>query len=246
MAPTVYLVTGANRGIGLGLVTLLAARDNVHVYAGARNPDSASDLKALETKYPGKVHTLKLVAGDQAGSDAAIAEIKRISGRLDVVIANAGIAKFFGSILNTPQEELLEHYQVNLIGTTVLFQAVWPLLKESPEPKFAVISTVAGSITVGAAMPAGFLAYGASKAALNYLAMKLHSEHPELVVLDLSPGPVQTDMGEFASSSDPVVAQMEFISVETSATAMMKIVDAGKREPDGPKLVNFDGTVYPW
>jgi NAD(P)-dependent dehydrogenase (short-subunit alcohol dehydrogenase family) len=107
MSPTVYLVSGANRGIGersiidtaglelmiadegLGLVTALAARANTVIFAGARNPSSASELRELAYKRE-NVHILELVSCDEAGNRAAVDEIKRIAGALHVVIANAG------------------------------------------------------------------------------------------------------------------------------------------------------------
>lgn len=76
---------------GLGFVTALAARSDVVVFAGARNPSVAKDLHALVGKYPGKVHVVKLTSCDKAENETAIAEIKAIAGRLDVVIPNAGI-----------------------------------------------------------------------------------------------------------------------------------------------------------
>ncbi|KZO92359.1 NAD(P)-binding protein [Calocera viscosa TUFC12733] len=244
---TVYLVSGANRGIGLGLVTSLAARPNVVVFAGARNPTFASDLNDLETKYPGKVHTVKLTSADEADNLAAVAEIKRVAGKLDVVIANAGIAKFFGSILETPSDEMKEHYEVNVVGPTVLFQSAWPPLKASPKPEFVIISSAGGSIAGGASLPAGLLAYGASKAGANFLAMKLHSEHPELIVADIHPGPVETDMGVFAQKQDKVLRDaLTYITVSESVAGILNLVDHAKREEAGPKLIGYEGTVFPW
>ncbi|KZT54355.1 NAD(P)-binding protein [Calocera cornea HHB12733] len=245
-APTVYLVSGANRGIGLGLVTSLAARDNVVVFAGARNPSSASDLKTLQAKYPGKVHILKLTSADAADNTAAAEEIKRVTGKLDVVIANAGIANFFGTILNTPLDSMREHYDVNVVGPTLLFQSVWPLLEQSTKPEFVIISSIAGSIAGGASLPAGILAYGASKAGANFLAMKLHSEHPELVVADIHPGPVQTEMGAFSQKEDDVLRTLTFITVSESVAGILNLVDNAKREEDGPKMIGYDGQVFPW
>ncbi|KZO92366.1 NAD(P)-binding protein [Calocera viscosa TUFC12733] len=248
MVSTVYLVSGANRGIGLGLVTTLAARPNVIIFAGARTPASATNLKALEAKYPGKVHTVKLTSADKADNQAAVEEIKRVAGKLDVVIANAGIAKFLGSVLTTPEQELRDHYEINVIGPAVLFQATWPLLKASPKPIFGIVSSGVGSVATGATLPAGTFAYGASKAGANFLCMKLHSEHPELVVLAISPGPVQTDMSDFVKNEDPfIAANMKFINVETSVNGILKhILDPARNEKDGPKLTNYDGSVIPW
>ncbi|KZO92371.1 NAD(P)-binding protein [Calocera viscosa TUFC12733] len=247
MAPIVYLVSGANRGIGLGLVTSLVLRPDVVVFAGARNPAAASDLKALQNQYPGKLHIVKLTSAERADNEAAIAEIKRTTGKLDVVIANAGIAKFWGTILNTPLDEMREHWEVNVIGPTVLFQSAWPLLKAAPKPEFAIITSIAASIAAGAVLPAGFLAYGASKTGANFLGMKLHSEHAELVVALIHPGPVETEMGNFARDEDPVIREaLTFISVEESVAGILKLVDGAKRDADGPKMIGFDGTIFPW
>jgi NAD(P)-dependent dehydrogenase (short-subunit alcohol dehydrogenase family) len=74
---------------GLGLVKALAARADTVVFAGARNPSSASELRELADKQE-NVHILKLVSCDEEGNRAAVEEIKRIAGALHVVIANAG------------------------------------------------------------------------------------------------------------------------------------------------------------
>jgi NAD(P)-dependent dehydrogenase (short-subunit alcohol dehydrogenase family) len=76
--------------------------------------------------------------------------------------------------------EIQGFIQVNVIGTLTLFQASYPLLKASTStPKFVYISSGGGSITMGPQFPA-VLAYGASKAAANYLVRKLHFEHEDL------------------------------------------------------------------
>lgn len=82
------LVSGANRGIGLGLVKVIAARPNTIVFAGARDP-SAQSLKDLSAKYP-NVHAVKLNSGSKEDNEAAVAEIEKKAGQLDVIIANAG------------------------------------------------------------------------------------------------------------------------------------------------------------
>lgn len=73
------------------MVRNIAARpDSSMVFAGARNPDAATDLAELVHAFPGKVHIIKLTSCDRYDNEAAVAEVKRIAGRLDVVIANAG------------------------------------------------------------------------------------------------------------------------------------------------------------
>lgn len=76
--------------LGLGLVKQLLDRENAIVFAGARNPSAADDLQALAQKYSDKLHILKLISSDKYTNEAAAAEVNNITGKLDIVIANAG------------------------------------------------------------------------------------------------------------------------------------------------------------
>jgi NADP-dependent 3-hydroxy acid dehydrogenase YdfG len=81
-------------------------RENVVIFAGARDPENAKDIHTLETKYPGKVYAVKLIADDEKSSRDAVETVKQKVGRLDVVIANAGAFDGFLAIsycfLDTP------------------------------------------------------------------------------------------------------------------------------------------------
>lgn len=102
------------------------------VFAGARNPSAATELQALARSFPGKVHPIKLISSDQETNTAAAEEIRRVAGRLDVVIANAGqlftslvrlptLANFkylgicdaYATILETTPDELRTHFDVS-------------------------------------------------------------------------------------------------------------------------------------
>ncbi|EIN06093.1 NAD(P)-binding protein [Punctularia strigosozonata HHB-11173 SS5] len=159
ITPTVWLISGANRGIGLGIVKVLAAKPDTLVFAGARNPPAATDLHELAAQYPGK--------------------IKRVAGRLDVVVANAGICSSVSRVLDEPPDALREHMEVNVIGTLVLFQATYPLLVASTKsPKFIPISSIDGSLTIAPPVPYKLFSCCASKAAENWLiTRKMHFDH---------------------------------------------------------------------
>jgi norsolorinic acid ketoreductase len=75
-------VSGANRGIGYGLASALAARPNTMVFAGARDP-GAQTLMDLAAKYP-NVYPIKLTSANKADNKAAILKIGKIAGQLDV------------------------------------------------------------------------------------------------------------------------------------------------------------------
>jgi NAD(P)-dependent dehydrogenase (short-subunit alcohol dehydrogenase family) len=162
-------------------VKTIAAQDNTIVFAGTRDVSKSSDLDKLAAASPSKIHVLKLVSADLENNKAAVEEIKRIAGRLDVVIANAGIAFGYKSSLETPLQDVQDHFTVNVVGPLALFQATYPLLKASTStPAFVPISSTSGSIERGSQMPTFQMPYGTSKAALNWLIAKLRSEHQDL------------------------------------------------------------------
>ena len=102
------------------------------MFAGARNPSTATELQALARAYPGKIHPIALVSCDQETHAAAVEEIKKVAGRLDVVVANAGklsssaihlpmfmnlsplgIFDAYASILETTPDEMRTHFDVS-------------------------------------------------------------------------------------------------------------------------------------
>jgi NAD(P)-dependent dehydrogenase (short-subunit alcohol dehydrogenase family) len=127
------------------------------------------------------VKIVQLTSGDEADNKAAVAEIERIAGRLDVVIANAGMGLPTGPVLETPAQSMAEHFAVNTIGPLVLFRATYPLLKTSSDaPKFIPITSAGGSIAYAAPLGIPYLAYAVSKTALNYLTVKIRADHEGL------------------------------------------------------------------
>ena len=65
-AQKVYLISGASRGLGLGLVTGLMKQDNTVVVAAARNPDKSEALQKLVKQNPERVHTVSLDTSNEA------------------------------------------------------------------------------------------------------------------------------------------------------------------------------------
>ncbi|KAJ7166411.1 aflatoxin biosynthesis ketoreductase-like protein nor-1 [Mycena crocata] len=234
----VYLISGANRGIGYGLAAVLAARPNTIVFAGARDP-KAESLKDLSAKYP-NVHAVKLTSGDKTDNEAAIAEIKKTAGHLDIIIANAGISKYYGPLATTPLTEFRDHWEVNTLGVVVLFQAAHTLLLASPTgtPTFAVISSAAGSI--GSYFPLSATAYASSKAAVNFLVKALSVEHPSLISLAISPGWVATEMGNQGAVANGMPTAP--VSLEDSVTGCLSRIDGATVEKSSGRFWNFKAT----
>ncbi|KAI5890000.1 NAD(P)-binding protein [Schizophyllum commune H4-8] len=243
---TVYLVSGANRGLGLAFVALLAERPDTIVFAGVRNPKSASDLQAIAAKHPDNVFIVELKACDQEGNTRAIEEIRQKTGRLDVVIANAAIANSMNLLVDEKPEAMREHFDVNVVGTLVLFQAAYSLMQASPTRKFIVMGAKGGSITKGPEYRFLINAYCCSKAAVHYMTKKLHLEHEDFVIFPICPGAVVTDMLRNAQEHDPQFGHAKPITAEEAAERVLKIVDNATRENEGGKFLDVSGDVNAW
>lgn len=104
-----------------------------------------------------------------------------------------GIAELAAStsVLASDPSQWTKHYEVNVIGPVILFQAFHSLLKAAPSkaPKYVIISSNAGS-TSFANSPAPMGVYGTSKAAVNHVAIKIHAETEQdgFVVYPVHPG----------------------------------------------------------
>jgi norsolorinic acid ketoreductase len=186
------------------------ARPNHVVVAGLRDPLGASS-KELESLPHGPGSELILVAIDSSSQTDAKSAVEQMVSKhgikkLDMVTANAGISKYFGKATLTPAEEMLDHFTVNTIAPLLLFQACAPLLQAASAPKFVVVSSGAGSLSNVVNLPVENTAYGASKAAVNFVTRRIHYENPHLTAFVLNPGWLQTDVStaiySFRSSPD--------------------------------------------
>jgi norsolorinic acid ketoreductase len=167
-------------------------RPDTTVIAGVRDLESSSSkaISSLPTGQNSKVIVVHIDNLSESSAKDSIKELQSAYGitRLDVVIANAGITNFYGPAINTPLSEVRNHFEVNTVGPLALFQATWPLLQAAPKPKFVVVTTGLASIGDMGSMPMPVTAYGASKAAVNYITRKIHFENPDLIAFPISPG----------------------------------------------------------
>lgn len=139
---------------------------------------------------------MKIDSASETDALSAVDALVSLHGitKLDIVIANAGISKYFGKAELTPAKQMFEHFQVNSVGPLLLFQATRPLLSATINAKFIVISSGAGSISNMENLEVENTAYGSSKAAVNFVTRKIHFENPDLIAFPINPGWLQTDV----------------------------------------------------
>ncbi|KAF8869880.1 hypothetical protein CPB84DRAFT_1803296 [Gymnopilus junonius] len=248
-SPTVYFVTGANRGIGLALVAELIKKQNIYVFAAARH--TSPTLKELSIKHSDKVSIVPFVATDESSNKAAAKIVGDKFGRVDVVLGVAGISNFMGTVEETPAEQMNEHYKINVTGILVLFQALGPLLRKSNDPKFIPFTSGGASLTAFISMAAGYTCYGTSKAAENYLTRRIHFENPWITCFPLAPGIVMTDMAienRAADKSGTLVPVQDAMAItpEVATTSLVSVIDSATRDTHGREFINVDGEKIPW
>ncbi|KAH7418082.1 hypothetical protein BKA64DRAFT_635229 [Cadophora sp. MPI-SDFR-AT-0126] len=248
-ATTNVLITGCNRGIGRGLLTIYLSRPNHVVVGTARdiNPALSANLDAIPKGENSRLIMLKLDSASTTDASKVVETLKsdyQIS-HLDIVIANAGISSYFGPARITPPEEMLSHYTVNTLGPLLLFQATAPLLDCGSNPKFVAISSGAGSISGMDNLKVENTAYGASKCALNFVTRKIHMENPGIIAFPINPGWLRTDLGNHAATG----AGMEQapVSVEDGIRGVVDKIDNATREfSSGKFLSGQDDATLGW
>jgi NAD(P)-dependent dehydrogenase (short-subunit alcohol dehydrogenase family) len=149
MATTV-LITGANRGIGKGLVTAYLARPGHTVIAAVRNPSSAEPLARLSVAQGSRLVVVKLDATIETDAADAVGQLsaQHAIGHVDIVIANAGVVYTWPSVADVKIDDMMASLAPNVFGAIWLYQATRHLLNNAGSPKWVTIGSTAGSIGV--------------------------------------------------------------------------------------------------
>ena len=208
------LITGANRGLGLGLVTSFLAQ-GWYVIGTYRSLASAADLQALQQDYPEHLLTACCDVTSDESVNALFQEIAQHISSLDILVNNAGLLiKGEDLIEHTSSANLLQTLDTNVVGPLRITQAFLPLIRRGQHKKIIHISSIMGSLARSGKSTSR--SYRISKAGLNMLsrtlAAELHNE--QIISLKIHPGWVQTDMGGAQASisiAESVAGLVSFI-----------------------------------
>jgi NAD(P)-dependent dehydrogenase (short-subunit alcohol dehydrogenase family) len=154
----VALVTGGNSGIGLATAKQFVSEGAYVFITGRRGPELAAAVKEIGSNVSG-------VQGDVSNLgdlDRLFAQIKREKGKLDIVFANAGVAKYapFGTITEEHYDSI---FNINVKGLLFTVQKALPLL---PDGASIILNA---SIVASKGLPANSV-YSATKAAVRSFA----------------------------------------------------------------------------
>jgi NAD(P)-dependent dehydrogenase (short-subunit alcohol dehydrogenase family) len=193
----ISLITGANSGIGLATAKRFVSEGAYVFITGRRD----AELAAAVTEIGKNVAGVKGDVSNLDDLDRLFAEIKRQKGKLDIVFANAGMAKYapFGEITGDLYEQT---FGINVKGVLFTVQKALPLMPDGA----AIILNA--SIVGSKGLPANSV-YSATKAAVRSFARTWTTDlkHRRIRVNAVSPGTIETPGLNDLLASSPIGEQ---------------------------------------
>jgi len=199
---SVVLVTGSSSGIGLA-TALHFGRLGDEVYAGVRNLSTATELAAAIEAEKLAIRPITLDVDDPASVTRTVGEVLARSGRVDVLVNNAGIGGG-GPIEDVPVDWVKSLFETNYLGAIRMIQAILPGMRARRSGAIVNVSSIAGRLAI-----AGHGHYSAVKHALEAvsesLAQEVHAFGIRVALVE--PGvvvtPIFTKAKRFADPGSP-------------------------------------------
>jgi len=222
------LITGTSTGFGRDTAETLA-RAGHKVFASMRDPQSKNRAHADELRNQ-NIEVIELDVTNSQSVDRAVASVIAKTGRIDVLINNAGVAAAGVSEAFTP-EQLTALFDVNVIGLHRVTRAVLPHLRRHNDGLVVNIGSVLGRVTLPF-----FGVYGASKFAVEALTDTYRYEVSQLgidVVL-VQPSAYPTQMYASASQPEDPARAAEYGDVGKIPAAMFETFNTMFSGPGAP------------
>jgi NAD(P)-dependent dehydrogenase (short-subunit alcohol dehydrogenase family) len=178
----VWLITGVSRGLGREIARAVLSRGDVVV---GTSRDGSADLDPGD----GELHLLPLDLASPGRESEVVEQARRLHGRLDVLVNNAGYG-LLGAVEESDDAEAARVFDVNFFGPLRLIRAALPIFRDQGGGLIVNLSSIAG---VAPAPGSGL--YAAAKSALEGLSESLAQEVAGLGVrvLVVEPGAFRTD-----------------------------------------------------
>lgn len=236
---------------------LLERDQKGHVLATCRNPDLATGLHDLKTKFADRLDIVKLDVTVESTIEAAANSISERFGYLNLLVNTTGILSIPNvlhpetSLTKVQKSALMLTYEVNTVGPILVIKHMWPFLKagggSGTTRDFAVVANLSARVgSIGDNQLGGWHSYRASKTALNQLTKTVSVEFARkkdpIICLLLHPGTVNTDLSRPFQRN---ILPSKLFTPQFSVNKLLSIIDGAKIHDNG-KFFAWDGQEIPW
>lgn len=220
------LVTGASSGIGEETARTLH-RLGYTVYAAARRTDR------LQKLANGGIHALAMDVTDDKSMTSGIDSIIAETGRIDVLVNNAGYGSY-GAIEDVPLDEARRQFEVNLFGLGRLTQLVLPHMRAQKFGTIINISSMGGRLTT----PLGGW-YHATKYAVEALsdALRMETAPFGINVVVIEPGGIRTEWSGIAADHLEETAEGSAYASQIKAVANSMRSESTNNRQSPPSVI---------
>jgi len=176
----VVLITGGSSGIGKSVGEFLSEK-GYKVYGTSRNPQNVQGSK---------IPLVAMDVRDAQSIKAAVAQVITESGRLDVLINNAGVG-ITGPLEEIPADEIRNNFETNLFGPIEVMKAVLPQMRSQKYGLIINVTSIAGYM----GLPYRSV-YSASKGALELIteALRMEVKSFGITITNVAPGDFATNI----------------------------------------------------
>jgi NAD(P)-dependent dehydrogenase (short-subunit alcohol dehydrogenase family) len=234
---TSVLITGGNKGLGFEVARRLGG-EGWTIFLGSR--DEGRGRAAADALTDGGANVVMIpldVTSDGSVTDA-VRLVREHTGRLDVLINNAGAPGRGIAPADATADDIHSVYDTNVYGPIRVTHAFLPLLQAADHPRVVMVSSGGGSFTVVTDPEQPFskiheLAYSSSKAALNMIAVRYAQGLPKIKFNIATPGEV-TNRKFAATDMNNHTGELT-VTEGTDSIVRLAMMDA-----DGPTGVFID------
>jgi NAD(P)-dependent dehydrogenase (short-subunit alcohol dehydrogenase family) len=226
MNSKVALVTGASSGIGAA--TALKLKDlGYTVFAAARRVDRMRDLAKAG------INVLALDVTDDASMQAGMDRIIATSGRIDVLVNNAGYGSY-GAIEDVSLEEARAQFEVNVFGAVRLIQLVLPHMRRNRSGTIVNITSMGGKIHT----PLGAWYHG-TKFALEAISdcLRIEVQPFGIDVVVVEPGGIKTEWAGIAADKLLEVSSHGAYASQARPMAESMVGESSRKRQSPPELI---------
>jgi 3-oxoacyl-[acyl-carrier protein] reductase len=215
----VALVTGGSRGIGRACCEALAEQGATVVVNYVKGEAAAREVASGIEAKGGKAEIVGFDVADGKATEAAMDAVIKRHGKLDVLVANAGIA-IDGLLLRLKEEDLDRLFAVNVKGTLTCARVATKAMMRAKTGRVIFLSSIVGEMG-----NVGQTAYAATKAALIGAAKSIAREFASrnITVNVVAPGFIDTEM---TSSMTPEMKEQMLKSIPLGRTGQAREIAA--------------------